>query len=78
MKQVSDFGGTGYKLNKISAAVDSFCPNCGIPGKKACHLNLCPDAGRNQLFQEGVDDLQRWMDCTPTHLELAEWIPRYV
>lgn len=77
-KQVSDFGGTGHKLHQISEAVDSSCPNCGIPGERACHLNLCPDAGRTQLFREGVDELQQWMDRTPTHHELAEWIPRYV
>lgn len=55
---------------------DNRCPNCGQV-ESAAHLNRCPDEWRTRLYRDTVADLQKWLDASDTHPELAYWLPKY-
>jgi hypothetical protein len=77
-KQASGFCGSRLMVSRMTPGSDDRCPNCCQPEERAIHLNLCPDSLCTRQFRESVAELQKWMDNTTTHPELAFWIPRYL
>ena len=79
-KQASKFCGSRVQMARMHGheGEDDACPNCGNPGERASHLNVCVDEGRSKLFFEMVDRLEEWMWSTATDPELACWIPMYL
>ena len=77
-KQASNFCATGKQLQRIDNRVTSTCPNCHMPDECACHLNICPDEGRSQLFHDNVASLHEWMQQPHTHPAIAQFTPRYI
>jgi hypothetical protein len=77
-KQASKFCGTRIQVARMTPGSDDRCPNCLQPEERALHLNLCPDPLRTRQFRESVAALQKWLDNTPTHPEIAFWIPKYL
>ena len=49
-------------ISRILSQQDLYnkCPNYGLV-EKADHLNRCPSAERTRLLEEGVKDLEEWM-----------------
>ena len=76
-KQSSGFCGTQAMVSHWDSTRDDKCPDCGRR-ETASHLNLCSDPDRTQLLHEMVDQLQRWLNDSFTHPELAYWLPKYI
>lgn len=78
-KQVAGVCATRKNVARIQDLLDDRCPNCLQPGETSTHLNLCPAEGRVQLFEECVEDLEKWMEQdNRTDSELAYWIAKYI
>ena len=77
-KQASNFCAMGKQLHWIDNRVTSACPNCDMPDECACHLNICPNEGRSQLFQDNVASLQEWLHQPHTHPAIAHFTPGYI
>jgi hypothetical protein len=77
-KQASGFCGSRLMVSRMTPGSDDRCPNCCQPEERVIHLNLCTDSLRTRQFRESVAELQKWMENTATHPELAFWIPRYL
>ena len=78
-KQQSGFCATRHQMARIQDLLDDRCPNCLQAGERASHLNVCPDDGRRQLFADGVNQLQRWMETgNRTDPEIAYWVPKFL
>ena len=78
-KQSAGVCATRANLARIQDLLDDKCPNCEQRQETASHLNVCPDAGRQRLFEEGVEALSTWMhQGGKTDPELAYWVPKYL
>ena len=57
---------------------DVSCPNCGKK-ETAAHLCLCPNKNMVQLFTEGVDELNTWLEKQDNNnAEISYWLPLYM
>ena len=66
-KHVSGFFSTGKVMVRWKKRDFSSCPLCKVPDEDATHVIKCPDKRASALFDEKMDDLDRWMRKRNTH-----------
>lgn len=58
--------------------MDPQCPCCGHGFETPGHITRCPNPGQRELFQNTVDKLLDWMECTKCDLKLIECLEDYL
>ena len=77
-KQSAGVCATRSNMSRIQQSLYNKCPNCGLV-EKAEHLNRCPSAERTRLLEEGVKELEEWMQQdNRTDSKIAYWLPKYI
>lgn len=60
-KWMTGFCGVGYMMAICKFQVHSKCPRCNQDDEKVPHILQCPDARAQDLWQEGLVKLRRWI-----------------
>jgi hypothetical protein len=77
-RHISDFNGCNRYQSRWNKTIKNKCPSCNKPNEDTEHITRCTDPTRTFLYNEGVQELQEWLQQNHTPHDITTLYTAYL
>jgi len=77
-RHISDFNGCNRYQSRWNKSIKNKCPSCNKPNEDTEHITRCTDPTRTFLYNEGVQELQEWLQQNHTPHDITTLYTAYL